>query len=259
MADSIFKSAPRKGFTTVYRSVAQDDRLTLKARGLLLLMHSLPEDWEYTISGLAAKAGAGKDQIRSGLAELIMVGYLVKEQTHDAAGKFAGNVYILQEDSPLSDFPTTENPITGKPSTENPTEHNIDIHIPPIVPQGDGEKKGRKRKSVPDWKPERFEKFWAFYRDNARGEDRAGAVREWDRLKPDDDLIDTMAKSLTLQIESEEWKRGIGIPYACRWLSKERWKDTGLAATKAEEPDEPPRRRYVGKRIIDGQEVDVFE
>ena len=135
MAESVFKGGRRRGFTTVYREVAQDRRLSLKARGLFLLLQSLPDDWQYTISGLATMAGTGKDQIRSGLSELLDIGYLVKEQSHDAGGKFAGNIFVLQEEAPLSETPTTvegqnaplsgnpipEKPTTGKPSTENPT------------------------------------------------------------------------------------------------------------------------------------------
>ena len=135
MAESVFKGGRRRGFTTVYRDVAQDRRLSLKARGLFLLLQSLPDDWQYTISGLATMAGTGKDQIRSGLSELLDIGYLVKEQSHDAGGKFAGNIFVLQEEAPLSENPTTvegqnaplsgnpipEKPKTGKPSTENPT------------------------------------------------------------------------------------------------------------------------------------------
>lgn len=255
MSESIIKGGRRKGFTTVYRDVAQDARVSLKARGLYLLMQSLPENWEYTIAGLAKKAGTGKDQIRSAINELLTVGYLVKEQTHDGSGKFAGNVYILQEESPpLSGNPTTENPITGKPSTENPTENNIYINIPPIVPQG-GACEKRKSKGEPKWKPERFEAFWKFYRDNARKEDRAGAVREWDRLKPDDALIETMANALKAQLATPDWKRGIGIPYACRWLKNRRWEDVDTAT----DADTAPQRRYMGTRLIDGVEVDVYE
>lgn len=135
MSESVFKSGRRRGFAVVYRDVAQDRRLSLKARGLFLLLQSLPETWQYTISGLATLAGTGKDQIRSGLAELLKVGYLVKEQAHDEGGKFAGNIFVLQEEAPLSENPTTvneqtvplsgkpipEKPMTEKPSTENPT------------------------------------------------------------------------------------------------------------------------------------------
>ena len=149
MADAIFKGGRRRGFTTVYREVAQDRRLSLKARGLFLLLQSLPETWQYTISGLATLAGTGKDQIRSGLAELLKVGYLVKEQAHDEAGKFAGNIFVLQEEAPLSENPTTVdeqniplsgNPIPGNPSTENPTlrkeEYKKKINKTPKAPKG---------------------------------------------------------------------------------------------------------------------------
>lgn len=154
MNDAIFKGCRRRGFTTVYREVAQDRRLSLKARGLFLLLQSLPETWQYTISGLATLAGTGKDQIRSGLAELLKVGYLVKEQAHDEGGKFAGNIFVLQEEAPLSENPTTvyeqtvplsgnpipEKPMTGKPSTENPTlidkYNNKKINKTPKAPKG---------------------------------------------------------------------------------------------------------------------------
>ena len=150
MAETLYRRTSKKGWTTIYRSVAQDDRLTLKARGLFLLMQSLPEDWTYTISGLASKAGTGKDQIRAALKELEKVGYLIKDQAHDPSGKFTGNVFILQDEAPLSENPTTVGeaeaplsgkPSTGKPSTENPTVQNTDIHnqdinIPLYPPKG---------------------------------------------------------------------------------------------------------------------------
>ena len=159
MAETLYRRSSKKGWTTVYRSVAQDTRLTLKARGLFLLMQSLPEDWTYTISGLAAKSRTGKDQIRAALKELAEVGYLVKEQAHDSGGKFTRNVFILQDEAPpLSENPTTVEgeaaplsgkPSTGKPTTENPTLHNTDIqnqdiNNPPLYPPpGDGARSRR--------------------------------------------------------------------------------------------------------------------
>ena len=52
-----------------------------------------------------------------------------------------------------------------------------------------------------------------------------GAVREWDRLKPDDALLAAMGRALRAQMAGELWRRGIGIPYACRWLKNRRWED----------------------------------
>ena len=260
MAESVYKGCRRKGFTTVYREVAQDARLSLKARGLFLLMQSLPEDWNYTISGLAQLAGTGKDQIRSGLKELLDVGYLVKEQSHDEAGKFAGNTFILQENAPpLSGNPTTENPITGKPSTENPTQQNNNIHIPPIVPQEGTRKRTKKtaRKS-PDWKPERFAGLWDYYPEKGR-KDKQAAMDAWDELQPDNALIATIARSLEKLKASPEWQDGIGIPYLCRFLRKRRWEDAASASLPRDASAQEIRvPRYVGTEIINGEERDIY-
>jgi len=144
MSESVLKSGRRKGYFVLFRAAAQDTRLSLEARGLFALMGSLPEDWEYTVSGLAAKAGCGRDKIRRLLREMQNVGYLVREQSHDSGGKFAGNVYVLQDEAP----PLSGNTVNGDnrqretPLTENPTQQNIDltdtetVKIPPKPPKG---------------------------------------------------------------------------------------------------------------------------
>lgn len=100
-------------------------------------------------------------------------------------------------------------------------EEQYKENLPPLPPKG-----GRRDKSVPKHNPEAFEKFWTYYRKHVRGEDRVSAVREWDRLKPDDDLIRTMGEALMHQVATnEDWKRGYAKPYACRWIKNRRWED----------------------------------
>ncbi|MCI8481132.1 MAG: helix-turn-helix domain-containing protein [Oscillibacter sp.] len=99
-------------------------------------------------------------------------------------------------------------------------------NIPPLPPTGGKRTGGRRDKSVPAWNPERFEAFWEFYRTHARGEDRQGAAKSWDRLRPDGALMDVMARALRAQVRSEQWRAGVGIPYAKTWLNNQRWKDT---------------------------------
>ena len=106
MGEGTVQFRRKKAFATLYREVAQDERLSLESRGLLVLMASLPEDWEYSVAGLAKKAGCGKDKLRRILGELEQVGYLAREQSHDSGGKFGGNIYIIQDDAP---------PLSGKP------------------------------------------------------------------------------------------------------------------------------------------------
>lgn len=72
------------------------------------------------------------------------------------------------------------------------------------------------------WKQERFEGFWKFY---PRGEDKQAAIRAWDKLKPSDELIAQIGGALIRQKQSDNWQRGIGIPYAATYLNQRRWED----------------------------------
>ena len=159
------KSGRKKGFVVLFRSAAQDDRLSLEARGLFALMVSLPENWSYTVAGLAKKAGCGREKARRLLQELQTVGYLVREQSHDDGGKFSGSVYVLQDEAPLPENPSNgetktsplpEKPTTAEPSTENAPEKNKELKTPeekepPKAPQRG--RRGSKYDLAEDAKP----------------------------------------------------------------------------------------------------------
>lgn len=99
-------------------------------------------------------------------------------------------------------------------------------------------------KKQPNHKPDRFQRFWEFY---PRSESKQAAIRAWDRLRPSDALIDEMAKALKRQMQTEEWQRGIGIPYASTWLNNARWTDELPANQQLESHDEgyDPRGVFV--------------
>lgn len=134
---AVFRVERTRDYTVMSNYHLRDKTLSLKAKGLLSQMLSLPEDWDYTLSGLSFINRESKDAIRSAVNELEDAGYIIRRQTTDASGKFAGNEYIIHEspiqqpslEKPLSENPTTENPITGKPSTENPTQLNTNKQI----------------------------------------------------------------------------------------------------------------------------------
>jgi len=134
--------------------------------------------------------------------------------------------------------PVIKNDKGGIVKNDNPQEEN-NINITPYSPP-EGEvavvtnkkptSRRRLSKPAPGWKPERFARFWDYY---PRGENKQGAIRAWDRLRPSDELIDTMAQALRRQMESQDWRAGIGIPYASTWLRNRRWED------KIKTPAEP--------------------
>lgn len=258
MGESTIKSGYREPFTVLYKSAIRDKRLTFEMLGFLTYMLDKPPDWVFTISGMAKERGCGKDTVRRLVDRLEKVGYLLREQSHDEGGKFAANVYVLQERPPLSGNPDngekTAPPLSGNtddgknrqrfsPTLSNNVETK-DYNIPPYNPPtgGDAPKPKAKRaeKSAPDWKPERFEGFWKFY---PRGENRRGAVRAWDRLKPDDALIDTIARALEKLKASPDWQAGIGIPHAATFLNGRRWEDADAIKPPATQARAQPDRR----------------
>ena len=141
-----FRIEKSNGYTVMSNHHLRNPVLSLKAKGLLSLMLSLPDNWDYTLAGLAKISVEGKDAIRAAIQELEQAGYVERRQTRDENGKLAGNEYIIREKpvSPLSENPTTDKPSTEKPSTENPTEINKDKSNKDLL-----EKKSKKEKTKP--------------------------------------------------------------------------------------------------------------
>ena len=120
---AVFRVERTRDYTVMSNYHLKDKRLTLKSKGLLSQMLSLPDDWDYTLSGLSVINRESKDAIRSALNELEAAGYIRRRQTTDASGKFSSNEYIIYE-RPEEPEPSSENPTTEKPSSGNPTQLN---------------------------------------------------------------------------------------------------------------------------------------
>ena len=260
MSEGVIKSGHREPFTVLYKSAIRDTRLSFEMLGFLTYMLDKPPDWEFTISGMAKERGVGLAQVRRLVGLLEKAGYLLREQAHDDGGKFAKNVYVLQEKPPLSrnqyDGEPLKSPLSGnadigetrqreKPLSVSATQSkNVETKAynnPPYSPpKGDGaEPRKQRSKTTPTWKPERFEGFWAYY---PRGENRMGAVRAWDRLKPDDALIETIGRALQVLKASPAWRDGVGIPYAATFLNGRRWEDATAKRPAQSAKAQPVRR-----------------
>ena len=93
--------------------------LSLKAKGLLSLMLSLPEDWDYTTRGLSCICKDGVDSIRVGIQELEANGYLVRERRRNGNGQYGAIEYTILEKPRQVAIPP---PVQEKPILENPTQ-----------------------------------------------------------------------------------------------------------------------------------------
>ncbi len=157
----IFKIQKNSNYTAMSNIHLQDKRLSLKAKGLLSLMLSLPADrWKYSIRGLASICRDGVDSVRDGIRELERAGYVIRFRSRKANGQLGEAIYWIYEepqkrpqegddtdgdggtvtsfdlppddnteekpasDQPISAIPASAFPITGKPISEKPTSEN---------------------------------------------------------------------------------------------------------------------------------------
>lgn len=117
----VFRVEKNGNYTTMSNYHLQDKALSLKAKGLLSMLLSLPDSWSYSVRGLAAISREGKDGILSGLQELERYGYLIRKQKRCASGKMGLIEYVIYErPRPRSDSPCPEKPHTEKPDAAFP-------------------------------------------------------------------------------------------------------------------------------------------
>ena len=127
---AVFRVERNKGYTVMSNHHLRNKELSLKAKGLLSQMLSLPEDWDYTLAGLSFINREKIDAIREAIKELERAGYIVRSRERDEKGRLRGTDYVIFEQpqtSPVSDLPTLDNPTLEKPTLENPMQLNKDI------------------------------------------------------------------------------------------------------------------------------------
>lgn len=119
----VFKVNRTKDYTVMSNHHFKNKNLSLKAKGLLSLMLSLPDDWSYSIKGLVTLSKDGRDSVMAALKELESEGYIARRRLRNAKGQVANTEYIISE-TPMSDFPTQEKPTQDKPTLEKPMQEN---------------------------------------------------------------------------------------------------------------------------------------
>lgn len=128
---AVFRVEKSRGYTVMSNHHLRNKELSLKAKGLLSQMLSLPEDWDYTLAGLSHINRESIDAIRTAVWELEKAGYITRRQGRDEKGKMAAIEYTIYEqpqppslENPMLENPTTDKPVLENPTTENPTSDN---------------------------------------------------------------------------------------------------------------------------------------
>ena len=140
---AVFRVERSKGYTVMSNHHLRNKDLSLKAKGLLSQMLSLPENWDYTLKGLSLINRESIDAIRTAVWELEKAGYITRQQNRDGKGKMADMIYTIYEqpqprpeqpdkaapglENPVLENPTSDNPTPGNPTLENPMQLNKDI------------------------------------------------------------------------------------------------------------------------------------
>ena len=125
---AVFRIEKTRDYTVMSNYHLRDMSLSLKAKGLLSLMLSLPENWDYTMKGLARICKDGIDSISGGIRELEAHGYLVRARVRGANGQLGSIEYTILEQpkapSPTQEKPILENPVQANPMLDAPIQEN---------------------------------------------------------------------------------------------------------------------------------------
>ena len=157
---AVFRVEKNKGYTVMSNHHLRNKELTLKAKGLLSQMLSLPENWDYTLAGLSHINKESIDAIRTAVLELEKTGYIERSQGRDEKGKMTAITYTIYEqpqnpvlENTTSDKPVLENPTTDNPTSENPMQLNKDIQKTDLSKKEEINKDGLSTDSIPILSP----------------------------------------------------------------------------------------------------------
>ena len=182
---------------------------------------------------LAALFGVSKGTVTELLGQLAERGYIEISVIRDEKNAVQERrLYItdtgLLRLPPITknrDTPPPKNPDTPPP--KNREKNDTSKELPPYNPPKGGRSRRTEHQAAPEWKPERFEQLWTWYpgdpERHAKRGNRQRAIKAWDRLHPDDALIETVADALERQAASEEWREGVGIPHLSTYLNGYGW------------------------------------
>ena len=136
---AVLKNKTQRNFTMISNSVLRDKELSMKDRGVLCTICSLPDGWEFSIAGLSSIVPDGVEAIRKSIFNLERLGYMERTKTRGKGGKYISEIEVFMEKRAVSDYPSRENhhgeTVAGEPIRENrhgttvtgnPTQYNTD-------------------------------------------------------------------------------------------------------------------------------------
>lgn len=224
---AIFRINKTKDYTTMSNYHLRDTNLSLKAKGMLSLMLSLPEDWDYSVRGLEQICKEAKNTINEVLRELEQNNYLVRKRIY-TNGKISDWEYNIFERNDLH----RKNQDIENQDIENCDVNKIYNNIYNNI-YNTKELNTKQYKEIQK-KDDLFEFFWKIYPKKLD----KGRVEKWfNKNKPSKELVNLMIKQVERFKQTEQWKKEDGkyIPYPATWLNAKCWEDEFETESEKEE------------------------
>ena len=257
----VVKIEKKNNYIVVPNSILRDKRISIKARGLLIIILSLPPKWKLTVSGLVTVTGAGETAVRAGLRELEKYGYVQCTRARDSKGRIGCMDYIIREVPLNEENPKVENPEVEKPELENLGVVSTDIVSTDIVSTNIVSTNIVSTNIVStndmdSLQSRYFKVFWNTYPKHIKIKE---TKEYWNKLPVDIDLYDKIIKSVTDYKKTEQWLDPTYIPNPLTYLSDERWRDeiTHVKAIKKNDVRANADKVYdmlIGQRRFDTNE-----
>lgn len=230
---SVYRRHKKTNYTCIDNHVFWDHSLSLKAKGLLAQIYSLPDNWEYSIKGLATLFSDGETAVSNAIQELINHGYIVRTQKTNQYGRFDGYEYDIYETPQTqnniteSEKPYSENPVTENPLSDNPYQLNTNI-------LNTNKENTKSISNIPLISPEEklellFDDFWKVYPKKVNKKD---AFKAFKSIKNIEQLLPDILSDVEMKKNTNDWQRENGrfIPYPGSYLRGERWNDVNEIA-----------------------------
>lgn len=210
-------------------SVRYDPELPPNAKLLYAEISALCDEMGYCFANNEYFAGnfeLNAKSIQRLLKALADRGYIIVDVVRDAETHAVLERKIFAGINPAGRLAPPSPQNCGDPSPQNcgVEQYNNINNNPPTPQRGKGARRHKEPREAPDWKPDRFDGFWKFYPPQGR-KNKQDAMDAWDKLRPDDELINRIARALVKLKATEEWQRGVGIPYVGTFLRNARWTD----------------------------------
>ena len=164
---AVFRVQKTQNYTIMSNHHLRNKALSLKAKGLLSLMLSLPEDWDYTTRGLASICKEGVDSVCATVRELEAAGYIIRRRVRDKNGQMRGMEYtVLEEPQPPQPKPEQAEPSCAKPEQVKPKREKPVQANPAQLNTKEQKKEITKNVSNPIRTADEREQYRALIREN---------------------------------------------------------------------------------------------